>query len=291
MAQEGDTEQPQEATNRKVRPVITPDAFSGEPMESWDDWLGHFESVAKVNGWNENTCLLWLEVRLTGKAHNAWRRLSNEARAHYSMAKAALRKRFEPDSRREVYMAEFHTRKRNPGERWEELADNMRLLADKAFPDLDDRAREQLSLDRYLTLLDKPEIALAVRQRRPRSVDEAVSCTLEIESYMRTFTNRSYQNITSVSESTVADTETVGAVKGKDNQEAILEMLRTLNTHLDQLERKVKFEEQPRYRQEKTEASSDRRYDGPIVCRKCKMEGHFARGCAAYRGASRKPEN
>ena len=119
MAQDGDTEQPQEATNRKVRPVITPDAFSGEPMESWDDWLGHFESVAKVNGWNENTCLLWLEVRLTGKAHNTWRRLSNEARAHYSMVKAALCKRFESDSRREVYMAEFHTRKRNPGKRWE----------------------------------------------------------------------------------------------------------------------------------------------------------------------------
>ena len=39
MAQEGDTEQPQEVTNRKVRPVITPDAFSGKPMESWDDWL------------------------------------------------------------------------------------------------------------------------------------------------------------------------------------------------------------------------------------------------------------
>ena len=111
-------------------------------MESWDNWLGHFESVAKVNGWDENMCLLWLEVRLTGKAHNAWRRLSNEIRAQYSMAKAAFRKRFKPDSRHEVYMAEFHTRKRNLGKRWEELADNMRLLADKAFLNLDDRARE-----------------------------------------------------------------------------------------------------------------------------------------------------
>ena len=91
-------------------------------------------------------------MRLADKACNAWRRLSNEARAQYSTAEAALRKRFEPDSKREVYVAEFHTRKRYPGERWEELADNMRLLADKAFPDLDDRAREQLSLDRYLTL-------------------------------------------------------------------------------------------------------------------------------------------
>ena len=120
-------------------------------------------------------------------------------------------------------MAEFHTRKRNPGERWEELADNIRLLADKAFPDLDEKAREQLSLDRYLTLLDKPDVALGVRQRHPKSVDEAVSCTLEIELYKRMFTNRSHHPVTSVSENTTADTEAVGAVEAK--QDVILEML------------------------------------------------------------------
>ena len=230
MAQEHDQEQPLEVTNCKVRPVITPDAFAGEPAESWDDWLNHFESVAKVNGWDENTCLLWLEVRLTGKAHNTWRRLSNEVKAEYSTVTAALRKRFKPDSRCEVYMAEFHTRKRNLGERWEELADNIRLLADKAFPELDEKARQQLSLNRYLTLLDKPDVALGVRQRRPKSVDEAVSCMLEIESYMRTFTNRSHHPVTSVSENTTADAA-VGAVEAK--QDVILEMLRTLTTRLD----------------------------------------------------------
>ena len=68
----------------------------------------------------------------------------------------------EPDSRHKVYMAEFQTRKRRHGKSWEELADNIRLLVDKAFPDLEDGAKEQLSLDRYLALLDKPEVALAV---------------------------------------------------------------------------------------------------------------------------------
>ena len=61
-------------------------------------------------------------------------------------------------------MAEFQTRKHCSGESWEELADNLRLLADKGFPDLEDRAKEQLSLDRYLTLLDKADVALAVKQ-------------------------------------------------------------------------------------------------------------------------------
>jgi len=63
---------------------------------------------------------------------------------------------------------------------------------------------------------------------------------------MQTFTNRSHCPITSVSENTTADTEIVGAMKAK--QDAILKMLCTLTTRVDQpdqLERKVTFEEQP----------------------------------------------
>ena len=56
--QQQSEQQPQLEGNRKVRPVITPDAFSGKASESWDYWLGHFESVARVNNWDESTCLL-----------------------------------------------------------------------------------------------------------------------------------------------------------------------------------------------------------------------------------------
>ena len=58
-------------TTWKVQTLIMPDAFNGEASTSWDEWIGHFESVAKVNGWDEATCLLWLKVRMTGKAQNA----------------------------------------------------------------------------------------------------------------------------------------------------------------------------------------------------------------------------
>ena len=57
------------------------DIFNGEASTSWDEWIDHFESVAKVNGWDEATCLLWLEVRMTGKAQNAWKRLTREAKS------------------------------------------------------------------------------------------------------------------------------------------------------------------------------------------------------------------
>jgi len=278
MSEDNNQDLPAGGQPHKVRPVITPDAFNGE---NWDEWIGHFESVARVNQWDDPTSLLWLEVRMTGKAQSAWRRISNEAKASYNTAKAALRKRFEPDSRRELYAVEFQTRKRNRGETWEELADKLRLLADRAFPDLQDNAKEQLSLDRYLSLLDKPDLALAVRQKRPKNIDEAVAYTLEIESYMitsGTTRSASVATVTSKDEVKTEDTEiSVAAVLCK--QEAMLDMLRDFNIHLELLERKVAGGEKPRVYQASSRKPQDQ-LRNPIVCRRCGQEGHFARGCA-----------
>ena len=294
MSQEQNTSQPQPLggghQSQKVRPIITPDAFNGEASSNWDEWIGHFKSVARVNEWDEANRLLWLEVRMTGKAQSAWRRISNEAKGHYDTAKDALWKRFEPDSRRELYAVEFQTRKRHRGEAWEELGDNLRLLADKAFPDLEDKAKEQLSLDRFLTLLDKPALALSVKQKRPRNIDEAVSYTLEIELYMMTTCPASrpvsvaevtQKEQTDVDANTQETVETIAAVQTK--QDAILSALRDLTLRLDRLEQKVANGEKQRgYQPQSKRVSQDRPRD-PIVCRRCGREGHFARGCAADR--------
>ena len=240
--------------------------------------------MARVNEWDEASRLLWLEVRMIGKAQIAWRHISNEAKTHYDSAKAALRKRFEPDSRRELYAVEFQTRKRNRGEAWEELADSLRLLADKAFPDLEDRAKEQLSLDRYLTLLDKPELALAVKQKRPKDIDEAVSYTLEIESYMMTTSPSRPVSVAAVTQREQEDIDDaqravtiIAAVQRQ--QDSILDMLRDLTIRLDRVEQKVANGEKQRGYQSQSRKPQDRPRD-PIVCRRCGKEGHFARGCA-----------
>ena len=98
----GRTRRPEDQGNHeaiwKVRPLITPDAFNGKAFISWDEWIGHIENVAKVNCWDEASCLLWLEVQMTHKAQNAWKQFSREAKAQYETTKSALHKRFEPDS-------------------------------------------------------------------------------------------------------------------------------------------------------------------------------------------------
>ena len=91
------------------KPVLLPEPYSGE-SGSWDDWIDHFECIAEVNKWaTGEEKLKWLRVRLTGKALTALRKLPESARSSYAECKTALKKRFDPDSKRELHVAELHT--------------------------------------------------------------------------------------------------------------------------------------------------------------------------------------
>ena len=66
-----------------------------------------------------------------------------------------------------------------------EYADSLKLLADKAFPDLKNKVREYMALTHFLGKLDHPQEAFSVRQKRPTTFIGAVSATIEMESYLR----------------------------------------------------------------------------------------------------------
>ena len=174
----------QEEGERSVptRPVVLPETFTGE--QNFDHWVSHFESVAAVNKWSDGKKLLWLRVRLTGKAHVAFDQLTPEVQQSYVTAKQALQERFEPDSKRMLYKAEFDTRKKQKAESWADFSDDLRRLVDKAFPKFQAKAREELALSHYLDQLFQPQISFAVKQRRAKNLHDAVSSTVELESYL-----------------------------------------------------------------------------------------------------------
>ena len=183
MAEEestGDGGSTTSATGAKSRPLLTPEPFSA--TGSFSDWVEHFEGVAAINEWDDATKLLWMRVRLVGRAQTAYYCLPESKKSDYQTLKKSLKERLEPDSRRKQYLSEFGTRKRKPGEGWAEYADELRVLANKAFPELEEKAREQLALNQFLSHLDNPQVTFNVKQKRPASMVEAVSATLEIES-------------------------------------------------------------------------------------------------------------
>lgn len=136
------------------KPAVLPELYSGE--KSWDEWIDHFDSVATVCGWDDAAKLKWLRVRLTGRAGTAFRRLPEATRNDFKEAVQALRKRFEPESRKELYMTELQTRTKKRNEDWASFGDELRKLADKAYPDLQEEARERFALNQYLAHLEHP---------------------------------------------------------------------------------------------------------------------------------------
>ena len=164
------------------RPVIIPEPFSGE--QPWEDWIDQFETITMINGWSDEQKLVWLKVRLTGRALLAYKKFPVTARATFKDAVVALAGRFELESRRDLYLAEFQSPCKKRIESWADFGENLRILVDKAYPMLEDDARQQLALQRYLSQLHNDQIAFGVKQRKPRTIEAAVGATLELESYL-----------------------------------------------------------------------------------------------------------
>ena len=67
--------------------------------------------MAAVCNWDDAAKLQWLRVRLTERASSAFRGLPEGTRGSYTRAVDALRERFEPDSKRELYKASLNSYK------------------------------------------------------------------------------------------------------------------------------------------------------------------------------------
>ena len=65
-------------------------------------------------------------------------------------------------------------------EDWAAFAEDLKVLANKAFPQLQDDVIEQLALNHYLRQLTNHQIAFNVQQKCPWTLDEVVLATLEL---------------------------------------------------------------------------------------------------------------
>ena len=84
----------------------------------WRFWISHFEIVSAAKKWSDEEKLLWLCVKLTGKAHVAYVCLSHVIQPSYLLLKEALLKRFEPFSNEMLYKIKFNDCKKKENEMW-----------------------------------------------------------------------------------------------------------------------------------------------------------------------------
>ena len=119
---------------------------------------------------------------MTGRAQTAFQGLPDDQKGTFDDALAALTERFELKSKRDLYVAELLTREKLT-ESWGHLAEQLRRIATKAYPDLGAAAAEQLALTHYLRCIHNVQLALPVKQKSATLLHEAVSNTIQIVIY------------------------------------------------------------------------------------------------------------
>lgn len=173
---------------------------------------------------------MWVKLSLLFNVY-----ISDTQKDTYEHAKASLKERFEPSSKKDLYLAELMTRKRGPAESWFDYAEELRRLAVKAYPDLDSLATEQIALTHFMSNIMDPQVSFAVKQALPKSLDDAVTTTLKVETYQSTSRmNTMPVQVVHMPSATPNDV-TMNAVGWKAQESRLEQLLGTLNEKLDHL--------------------------------------------------------
>ena len=261
-----------------AKPVALPEMFTGDGKQSLSDWLDHFDGVAEVNEWDADAKKKWIRSRLTGRVVTAFRRMPEADRTTFDKIVAALKKRFEPECRKELYIAEFQGRQKRRNEDWAAFGEDLKTQVERAYPALQ---AELLAINQLLAQIEDPQLAFGVRQKTPTSVDAAVAATPELETYMKP--KIAALPIAQIDQTNNEDAGVIAVIR-RSEMGGAQDTLKVLLEKMDKLiDAKLSARESSRPR------GRSGRHPRTVTCWNCQEEGHIARNCPAKNQGNGRP--
>lgn len=150
------------------RPVVMPEAYDGEG--DWNVYIQYFNNCRAINGWTEDQSALVLGVRVQGAAQAFHATLQADVRADWDELTQAFTARFAPAEGLALYKAEFKNRRRRKGEPLGRLADDIRRLALRAYPNAAAPLVGELAKDQFIDALPR-QSPLRLRLKEATQLD------------------------------------------------------------------------------------------------------------------------
>ncbi|KAK6182040.1 hypothetical protein SNE40_009807 [Patella caerulea] len=231
---------------------MRPETFSGS--EDWEAYISHFEICAELGSWGERCRMLTLAASLRGSARGFYLNLSSREKGTYASLVKELSHRFGSTRQHGRWMTKLEGRRRKADESIAELGDDLRQMAQRAYPEFDAKAQEALALNQLYKTIGL-EIKCRCLDRDCRTVSQAVDV---IERY-ETMLGDGMEKKRSVR---MVNTQSgYGQVETRKT-DGIDKVLKDVIDRLERIEKRN---------------DDDRRTS--VRCSECNRTGHYARHC------------
>ncbi|CAC5406673.1 unnamed protein product [Mytilus coruscus] len=159
----------------KIKPQIL------DGSDDLEEYLTQFNLLAELNDWDLKTKALLLASSLSGSARAILNEITDEERHDFECLVNALKNWFGSMNRSEVFRAELQTRVRLKKETLPELAQAIKKLTRRAYPDTTALVMDNLSLDYFIDAIPETDIRLRLREVGPTSINEAENIAVRLE--------------------------------------------------------------------------------------------------------------
>ena len=230
--------------------IMKPDTFDGTC--NFELYASHFEDCAELSMWDHRTRVLMLAASLRGAARNFYMSLTENERRDYRALSTRLSNRFGSSSKHQcLWLDKLENRRRNKGESITSLADDLRQLAQKAYPDFDHSSQERLAVN-HLYKLVSTEMKCRCMDNNCRTINEVVSVIERYESILG---------------SSISNVRAFDSVGGRDEKPDIETMIKRIEIRLDKIE------------SASARKSSTQSQQYPKTCFGCNALDHFWGSC------------
>ena len=123
--------------------------FDGTVSAHFRPWLIQFEAIARHQCWTPGEKVVHLVASLTGPAANMLIGMTMGQLDDYTFLAARLSRRYDPPEREEAHRTELRARTRRRNESADEFAENLKNLAQRAYPNADQNMLDNLVVERF----------------------------------------------------------------------------------------------------------------------------------------------